>query len=246
MASRRMHMKANHLTLAVTLLSLGSFGFAQEQTERGIPQVIAANEVAAPAETQVAPEVTTAAANEVAAPAEAQVALEEPTAAAAPAKIPAILTKVVESKKLSGQDAEVTAVPIAAVFNEEGKFFVLAKGAESDVNFTQLEVEVGKTDGTFVEITAGLAPGDEVIVVSSAQVKAPVVAEVGQAQAPTVSEAGQAYGVRGCPTNTDCEIPVHGNFYGGREYYDEPVGFYGGGSYRGGGGFNRGGGSFCR
>jgi len=201
-----MHMKANHLTLAVSALALGTFSFATAQEE--VPE-------------QATQEQATAA----------------ETAPAAAVKIPAILTKVVESKKLSGQEEEATVAPIAAVFTDDSKYFVLAKGAESDINFTQLEVEVGKTDGHLVEIKAGLAPGDEVIVVSLDQLKFPTFGDgdaaagaCGPAGCPTTGGA-KVTGAN-CPTDGACDltIPV-GEFFSESfdQGYDNGPGFYGSG-----------------
>lgn len=234
MVARRMHMKANHLAIAVTILTVGSLGFAQDQVEAAPPEADAQVQEAAPVQ-EVAPV-------QEAAPVEAQAATE-----AAPAKIPAILTQVIEAKKLSGKEEEVTVAPLAAVFTDDGKYFVLAKGAESDVDFSQLEVEVGNTDGQIVEIKAGLAPGDEVIVVSLDQLKFPTFGD---------GKAGAACGPAGCPTNgvtttgaacpTDgtCNLSIPaGEFF--TEVFDEGYGpgpghgpvFYGGG---GGPGFGPG------
>ena len=92
----------------------------------------------------------------------------------APASLPpAIRTDAVIERTLGNDDRPVVTVPVASVFVEEETFFVLAKGAESDIDFRQVQVTLGKTDGLFAEVTEGLSVGDEVVTVTMLQVRAP-------------------------------------------------------------------------
>jgi macrolide-specific efflux system membrane fusion protein len=57
---------------------------------------------------------------------------------------------------------DVLTVPAAAVTTEDGRSVVTQEGADGEQVTT--EVTVGATSGNLVEITAGLAEGDEVLV----------------------------------------------------------------------------------
>jgi|GEM_PF-1690924 len=89
------------------------------------------------------------------------------------AAIPGIRTEAIARRTVSGGEESAVAIPLGAVFVDEDRFFVLARGAESEFDFRQLEVELGQTDGQFAEVTNGLVEGDEVIVVAVDQLRFP-------------------------------------------------------------------------
>ncbi|MDF1657442.1 MAG: hypothetical protein P1U58_07510 [Verrucomicrobiales bacterium] len=112
-----------------------------------------------------------------------------------PTPVSGIRTDVVVEQKLLGGTEMVTAIPVASVFAEGDHFFVLAKGAESDIDFRETEVTLGNTDGLNVEIKTGLFPGDEVLTVS-----------VGQLRFPAFDDGPAAVcGVGGCTTSS-CDL----------------------------------------
>jgi multidrug efflux pump subunit AcrA (membrane-fusion protein) len=68
----------------------------------------------------------------------------------------------VEDRLIAGK--EVTAIPVEAVFQQKGTTFVIAEDEDDHHNFTRWEVQLGKSDGQFVEAKSGVFPGDEVVV----------------------------------------------------------------------------------
>lgn len=107
-------------------------------------------------------------------------------------KLIGIRTDAIVAQKLEKDGDEVTVAPVASIFAESGQYFVLAKGAESDIDFQQREVKLGKTNGAVVEITEGLFPGDEVITVATNQLKFPAFDD---------EFAAGACGPNGCPVD---------------------------------------------
>ncbi|MDF1815708.1 MAG: SPOR domain-containing protein [Verrucomicrobiales bacterium] len=71
-------------------------------------------------------------------------------------------TVVVEDRNIGGR--EVMALPISAVFHENGKTFVIMEDEKEHEHFNRWEVYLGASDGRFVEAKSGVFPGDEVIV----------------------------------------------------------------------------------
>lgn len=110
----------------------------------------------------------------------------ETSEASAPAA--GIRTEVATGRKLSGGTEEVIAIPVASVFAEGERFFVLARGTETADDFRETEVTLGRTDGIDVEVKTGLAAGDEVITVSVAQLRFPAFDD----------GTGASCGVKGC------------------------------------------------
>lgn len=144
-----------------------------------------------------------------------------------------IRTDEIVAKKFEKDGEEVTVAPVASIFAESDKYFVLAKGAESDIDFQQREVKLGKTNGYLVEITEGLFPGDEVITVSTNQLKYPTFDD---------GFAADACGPDGCPIDAkgkkgNCSIDGECEFtFEAEELFstEEEV-IYGPGPYFGGG-----------
>lgn len=145
-------MKKTSLLIAATFLSVGTFVYVQAQ--------------------DIDPKAPEPQASE-----ESQSVEETGSDSNEGKKLAGIRTDEIVSRKFDKKGEEVTVAPIGSIFTESGKYFVLAKGAESDIDFQQREVKVGITDGTFVEITEGLFPGDEVITVAVNQLKFPAFDE---------------------------------------------------------------------
>lgn len=192
------------------------------EDSREAPEVVAP-EPGIIQETRPAPEPV--AAPETAEPAAAETA---PTKARrSDPSLPGIRTKAIATRKSGGR--EIVVAPLGSIFTVEEKFFVLAMGAESNIDFQQREVRLGRTDGIVVEVTAGLQPGDEVLTVSSQQLRFPDF------------DAGLAgnCGPNACPpgiANGDLFIPAS-DFFAGDVIVDfgpgpgmaPPAPFFGGG-----------------
>lgn len=58
----------------------------------------------------------------------------------------------------------VTAVPINALYHQDGKAFVIAQDEKNPSSYQRWEVKLGDTDGHYVEVTAGVFPGDRIVV----------------------------------------------------------------------------------
>ncbi|MEM1443352.1 MAG: efflux RND transporter periplasmic adaptor subunit [Verrucomicrobiota bacterium] len=84
-----------------------------------------------------------------------------------------IRTNVATQLTLLGGTKEVTAIPVASVFAQDDRFFVLARSAKGGFGFAETEVTLGNTDGILVEVTEGIFPGDEVVTVSVHQLRFP-------------------------------------------------------------------------
>lgn len=68
----------------------------------------------------------------------------------------------VEDHQIAGR--LVTAVPINALYHQDGKAFVIAQDEENPNSYQRWEVKLGDTDGQHVEVTAGVFPGDRIVV----------------------------------------------------------------------------------
>jgi len=120
----------------------------------------------------------------------------------APTSTAGIRTDLVTERKLSGGKKTVVAIPLASVFTEDDRFFVLSRGTESATDFRETEVTLGRTDGFDVEVKTGLTTGDEVVTVSVAQLRFPACDD----------GSGTVCGVNGCgpascgSTTGDCPV----------------------------------------
>jgi len=106
---------------------------------------------------------------------EAETKTETAKSAAPPADAGGIRTAAIETRKLGHADEPVVTAPLCSLFVDDGDYFVLVRGDGSASDFTQIPVELGETDGFRVEITNGLAAGDEVIAVSTDQLPFPAL-----------------------------------------------------------------------
>ncbi len=68
----------------------------------------------------------------------------------------------VEDQTVAGKS--VVAIPIQAIFVENGKTFVLAQNDKDPENYIRWEVELGRNDGQLVETKSGVFPGDKIII----------------------------------------------------------------------------------
>jgi len=68
----------------------------------------------------------------------------------------------VEDRLVNGK--LVTALPVASVFQEQGRTFVITPDEHNPALFERWEVSLGQLDGSYVEALAGIFPGDSVVV----------------------------------------------------------------------------------
>ena len=70
----------------------------------------------------------------------------------------------VPTRTIGDGSDEVSALPKASVFNEDGKHFVFALPEGVKDRFERWEVTLGTSDDFFVEIKTGVFPGDRIVI----------------------------------------------------------------------------------
>lgn len=70
---------------------------------------------------------------------------------------------------IKGKRENVISIPVAALIEEQGVYSVFIK--EDDVHYRKQEVTTGDSDGDFIEIIAGVKPGDNVVTEGAIRVK---------------------------------------------------------------------------
>lgn len=81
------------------------------------------------------------------------------TARPVPALPPGVSLEMIEDRWIGGR--EVTAIPVTAIIYDQGRSFVMARNEETGA-FERWEVELGVSDGHFIEAITGMFPGDRV------------------------------------------------------------------------------------